>query len=429
VLAYERVRDETGREMHKSWGNAIEANEAFERMGADVVRWLFTEHLPHQNINFGYGPAEDVKRRLLTLWNSVSFFVTYANIERFLPRYGELETGPEGELRPLDRWLVARTQQFLGEAERAYERFWTPAVVRAFESFVDDISNWYIRRSRPRFWDADEAALRTLWYALVQALRAIAPVLPFLADHLWRNVAGAAAGAPASVFLAGWPQARDHDGSLLEEMAETRRIVGLGHTARKRSVAKVRQPLRRLVVAGAQVRDEYVDVIKDELNVKDVEFGEVEAEELVVRPNLPVLGPRLGKELGPLRAALAAGEFEELGDGRFRAAGHELAPGDVLVERRGKQGWAVASEDGVTVALDTELDPELEREGRLLDLIHRLNAMRKEAGLELTDRIVVTLPRDHGELLRHVDRIKHEVLAVEVRTDGISEPEIEKAEP
>jgi isoleucyl-tRNA synthetase len=424
VLAYERVRDETGREMHKSWGNAIEASEAFERMGADVVRWLFTEQLPHQNVNFGYGPAEDVKRRLLTLWNSVAFFVTYANVESFRPRFEELETGPAGELRPLDRWLVARTQQYLAEAESGYERFWTPAVVRAFESFVDDVSNWYIRRSRPRFWDGDEVALRTLWYALVQALRAISPVLPFLADHLWRNLAGAHAQAPPSVFLAGWPEARERDAALLAEMAETRRIVGLGHAARKQSVPKVRQPLRRLVVAGAEVGDDYVDVIKDELNVKGVEFGALDAEELVVRPNLPVLGPRLGKALGPLRAALAAGEFEQLDGGRFRAAGHELAPGDVLVERRGKEGWAVAADDGVTVALDTALDAELELEGRVLDLIHRLNAMRKEAGLRLTDRIVVTLPHDHEELLRHEERIKHEVLAVEIRTDGVSEPQI-----
>jgi isoleucyl-tRNA synthetase len=428
VLTYERVRDETGREMHKSWGNAIEANEAMERMGADVVRWLFSEQPPHQNVNFGYGPADDLKRRLLTLWNSVSFFVTYANIEGFRPRFEELESGPEGDLLPLDRWLVARTNALVTEAEREYERFWTPGVVRAFESFVEDLSNWYIRRSRPRFWrGGEEAAFRTLWFGLVQGLRVIAPVMPFVTEHLWRNVvAGPCSDAPASVFLAGWPSAGDPDEALLNGMAETRRIVGLGHAARKTSVPKVRQPLRRIVVAGARVPDEYVDAIKEELNVKQVDFGEVEAEELVVRPNLPVLGPKLGKALGPLRAALAAGEFEELPGGRFRAAGHELGPDEVLVERRGRPGWALAADDGVTVALDTSLDPELELEGRVLDLIHRLNAMRKEAGLELTDRIVVTLPEQQAELLAHAERIKDEVLAVEIRTDHVSEPQISR---
>jgi isoleucyl-tRNA synthetase len=429
VLAYERVRDETGREMHKSWGNAIEANEAFERMGADVVRWIFSEQVPSQNINFGYGPAEGVKRRLLTLWNSVSFFATYANIEGFHPRYLDLAEEPaDVELRPLDRWLLARSQAFLAEAERAYEDFWTPAITRAFESFVDDLSNWYIRRSRRRFYGYDEAAFRTLWYALVQSLRVIAPVMPFLAEHLWRNlVAGACADAPASIFLAGWPEAGEPDERLLAEVAEARRIARLGHAARKTSVPKVRQPLRRLVVEGAELEGEQVDVLKEELNVKEVEFGEVDATELLVRPNLPVLGPKLGKDLGPVRAALQAGEFDELPGGGFRAAGLELGPDEVLVERRGKEGWAVASEDGLTVALDTALDAELRLEGRVLDLIHELNSMRKQAGLELTDRITVTLPESQSDLLEHAEWIKNEVLAVSIEANGdAAEPQIAK---
>jgi isoleucyl-tRNA synthetase len=426
VLTYEKVLDETGREMHKSWGNAIELNEALERMGADVARLLFCAAPPGQPLRFGYGLAEDVERRLRTLWHSVSFLVMYANIEGFRPRYADLERGPDGEFRPLDRWIVSRTQQLLSEAEREYERYWTPGVVRSFESFVEDLSNWYIRRSRRRFYTDDEAAFRTLWYALVQALRVIAPVTPFLAEHLWLNlVAGAAEDAPRSLFLAGWPEAGEADEALLEEMAATRRVVGLGHAARKTSVPKVRQPLRRLVVDGARLAEEYVETVKEELNVKEVEFGDVDAQELVVRPNLPVLGPKLGKELGSLRAALAAGEFEELPGGGFRAAGHELAPDEVLVERRGREGWAVASEDGVTVALDTEIDPELELEGRVFDLIHELNRMRKEAGLELTDRIAVTLPERHTDLLRHADWIKRETLAVSIEANGdAGEPQI-----
>ncbi|HEX2497119.1 MAG TPA: isoleucine--tRNA ligase, partial [Gaiellaceae bacterium] len=175
VLAYERVRDETGREMHKSTGNAIGADEAIERMGADIVRWLFSEQVPSQNINFGYGPADDVKRRLLTFWNSVSFLVTYANIEGFRPVWA----GRPAAERPLDRWLVARTDQLVAEATEEYERFWTPGVVRSWESFVDDLSNWYIRRSRRRFYGDDPAAFSTLWWALVQAVRVIGPVMPF----------------------------------------------------------------------------------------------------------------------------------------------------------------------------------------------------------------------------------------------------------
>jgi isoleucyl-tRNA synthetase len=417
--------------MHKSWGNAIEANEAMDRMGADVMRFMYADHPPHQNLNFGYGPANEVKRRLLTFWNSVSFLVLYANIERFRPTYADLERGPDVELRPLDRWLLARTQHLVAEATDAYERFWTPDITSAWERFVDDLSNWYIRRSRRRFYSFDEAAFRTLWVALVQAIRVIAPVMPFLAEHLWQNVvAGVYEDAPESVFLAGWPELVEEltDEALVSEIAVTRQVVELGRQARATSGLKLRQPLRRMVVEGAPAAANHAAEIGEELRVKEVEFGAVAATELVVKPNLPVLGPKLGKELGAVRAALQAGEFEELGDGRFRVNGHELGPDEVLVERRGLAGWAVAGDDGVTVALDTSLDPELELEARVFDRIHQLNTMRKEAGLELTDRITVRLPSTDGDLIAHADWIKREVLAVAVEIDGkLTGPQITKA--
>ncbi|HEU4942376.1 MAG TPA: DUF5915 domain-containing protein, partial [Gaiellaceae bacterium] len=426
VLTYEKLLDETGREMHRSWGNAIEAGEALDEMGADVMRLQFCGQPPTQNLWFGYGRAREIRRELLTLWNSVSFFVQYANVEGFRPEWGAV---PSGE-RLLDRWLAARTEQFLADAEAAYEDFMTADVLRAFQAFVDDVSNWYIRRSRRRFYGDDREAFETLWYALVQGVRAIGPVMPFLAEYLWQTlVARPCEDAPRSVFLAGWPEGREFDRTLLDEVAEARRVVRLGHQARAGSSLKLRQPLRRLVVQGATLNGEHVDEIREELRVKDVEQGEVEAQELVVKPNLPVLGPKLGKELGAVRSALAAGEFEELDGGRFRVGDRELGPDEVLVERRGKEGWAVASEDGVTVALDTRLDPELELEGRVLDLIHRLNSMRKEAGLELTDRIEVTLPADQADLLeQHAQWIKDEVLAVSIEADGgSSDPQISKA--
>ena len=425
VLTYEKLLAEDGREMHRSWGNAIAVDEALDKMGADVMRWQFSAANPAQNVKFGYGPANEVKRRLLTFWNSVSFLVTYANIEGFQPSWSER---PEPE-KPLDRWLLARTDQLIAEATAEFDRFWTPGVVRAWEGFVDDLSNWYIRRSRRRFYGDDPAAFSSLWWALVQAVRVVAPVMPFLAERLWQVlVAEPCEEAPDSVFLAGWPEAGEVDRELLGEIADVRRIVELGRQARSGSGLKLRQPLRRLVFHGATLPGDHLGEVREELRVKEVEQGEVEAQELVVRPNLPVLGPKLGKELGAIRTALAAGEFEELGGGRFRVGGLELGPDEVLVERRGKEGWAVASEDGVTVALDTRLDSELELEGRVLDLIHRLNTMRKEAGLELTDRISVTLPASHADLLdRHADWIKDEVLAVSIEADGDSaEPKIAK---
>jgi isoleucyl-tRNA synthetase len=420
VLGYEKMLDETGREMHGSWGNMITAEEAFSRMGADVMRWQYCAQPPNQNLLFGFGPAEQIKRELLTLWNSVSFFVSYANIESFRPAWSSL--APTGELAPLDLWLVERTHAFVREAEAAYEAYMTVDVIRAFEAYVDELSNWYIRRSRRRFWNGERAALETLWYALVQTLRVLAPIMPFLTEHLWRNLVP---DGPESVHLAGWPDVAEPDRALLEEIADVRRVVTLAHQARAASGLKLRQPLRRLVVEGARGALAHADEIADEVRVKDVTFDRVEAE-LRVKPNLPVLGPRLGKELRAVQQALRAGEFEELEGGRFRAAGHELEPEEVLVERVGREGSAVASADGVTVALDTALDDELLLEGRAYDLIRRVNAMRKDEGLELTDRIVLTVPEAQSELVgRHGDWIKDEVLAVEIRLDG--DLRIEKA--
>jgi isoleucyl-tRNA synthetase len=260
----------------------------------------------------------------------------------------------------------------------------------------------------------------------------IAPVMPFLAEHLWRNlVARVVEEAPESVFLAGWPEPVEAlvDERLVDEIDEVRRVVELGRRARASSGLKHRQPLRRLVVQGAALAQRHADELAEELRVKAVEFGDVEATELLVKPNLRLLGPKLGRELASVRASLQAGDFEELEGGRFRVDGHELGPDEVLVERRGREGWAVAADDGVTVALETTLDPDLELEGRVLDLIHQLNTMRKEAGLELTDRIRVTLPPTSAELLeRHRGWIAEEVLAVEIEADGeASQPTIAKA--
>ena len=418
VLTYEKLLDETGREMHRSWGNAIEVNEALERMGADVMRWQYCSQPPSQNLLFGYGPGREIERKLLTLWNSCKFLVDYANIEEWTPEWADLAAGPSGELEPLDRWLVERTHSLVAEATQAYESWLTVDVVRAYEAFVDDVSNWYIRRSRRRFWDGDPVALGTLWYALVQGLRVVAPLMPFLTDHLWRVLTDPCEDAPDSVHLVGWPETAEPDVALLSEIAELRRVVELGRQARATSGLKLRQPLRAFVVEGAPLAEVHAEEIADELRVREVSFGNVDASELRVKPNLPLLGPKLGNELGAVRAALQAGEFEELPGGGIRVGGHDLSREEVLVERHGKEGWAVAASDGVTVALDLHLDDELVRAGRVYDLIHGVNTMRKEAGLELTDRIRLTIPEVDADLLEHSDWIARETLAVSVVADG-----------
>jgi isoleucyl-tRNA synthetase len=418
VLGYEKMLDEHGREMHSSWGNTIDAPDAFQRMGADVMRWQYCAQPPDRNLLFGFGPGHEIQRKLLTLWNSCKFLVDYANIADWEPEWGDLTGGPDAEAEPLDRWLVERTHALVETATSGYETWLTVDVVRAYEAFVDDVSNWYIRRSRRRFWDGDPVALRTLWYALVQGLRVVAPLMPFLTDHLWRVLTAPCEHAPDSVHLAGWPEAAAADSALLAEIAELRRVVELGRQARATSGVKLRQPLRALVVEGAPLAEAHRSEVADELRVRNVLFGQVEASELRVKPNLPALGPKLGKELGAVRAALQAGDFEELADGGIRVAGHELSRDEVLVERHGKDGWAVAAADGVTVALDLHLDDELRRAGRVYDLIHAVNSLRREAGLEITDRIRLTVPEGDADLLDHREWIVRETLAVSLEAVG-----------
>jgi isoleucyl-tRNA synthetase len=401
--------------MHGSWGNMIDAEDAFARMGADVMRWQFCAQPPDRNLLFGYGPAHEIKKKLLTLWNSVRFLVDYANIQGFTPSYADLDEPPLGDdARPLDRWLVARTQQYVRDATEALDEQLTFRLVEGFDAFVDDVSNWYIRRSRRRFWDGDEAALRVLWFALVQGIRGISPVMPFLAEHLWQTLVGEACeDAPDSVFLAGWPRAEEPDSALLVEIEELRAIVGLGNRARDSAGIKLRQPLRGLVVEGAGPAARHADEIAEELRVKSVSFEPIAGATVRAKPNLKLLGPKLGPELPKIRDALAEGRFEHLPEGGVRVEGHDLAPDEVFVQREAPEGFALAEGSGFAVALDVTLDPDLQLEGRVYDLVHTVNSMRKEQGLEITDRIVLTLP-DGEDLQRFADWIKSETLAVEI---------------
>jgi isoleucyl-tRNA synthetase len=430
VLTYEKLLDAEGQEMHGSWGNLISAEEAFDHMGADVMRWLYCRQPPTQNIRFGYGPADEVKRRLLTLWNSARFYADYAVIEDFRPRYEDLRSGiADVELRPLDRWLWARVQQLVANAEKAYDEYLAIDVIRAVESYFDDLSNWYIRRSRRRFYAYDEAAFRTLWAALVQGLRVIAPVMPFLAEHLWQAlVRGPCEQVPDSIFLAGWPERQEGllDEDLLAQMAAVRQVVQLGRRARGDAQVKLRQPLRRVYVRGAPLAAEHVAEIGEELRVKHVGFDEGPRARVRLLPNLPALGPRLGAKLREVRAALERGDVEQLDDGRLAVAGEVLEADDVIRgERIALDGWAIAEEDGVSIAFDLDLDDELRREGRVYDLIHALNVKRRDEGLDLSDRISVRIPARDADLFEHEDWIKREVLATAIEVDGeVEEPTI-----
>ncbi len=422
VLGYEKMLAEDGREMHGSWGNLISAEDAFENMGADVMRWMYCGHPPDRNLLFGYEGAHEVRRRLLTLWNSARFLIDYGNIEGFHPTYADLHGGLEaGDLTTTDRWLLARAGQAIEETANGYERLRTDEVITAFEGYIDDLSNWYIRRSRRRFYEYDDAAFRTLWVGVVTALRVISPVMPFLTEHLWSNlVAGPCDDAPQSVHLAGWPEMPGEvDDQLLAEMAAVRQVVEAGRRARMEANIKLRQPLRRIIVRGAGLVSPHASQIREELRVKEVSFDEDTAVEVTVKPNFPVAGPRLGPKIKEVAAALAAGDYEDLEDGGVTAAGETLGPEEVeRSERVVLEGWVVAHDGGVSVALDPTLDDELILEGRALELIRALNDQRKQEDLALTDRIVLRLPADHSDLVdEYRDWIAGEVLATSIEVD------------
>jgi isoleucyl-tRNA synthetase len=428
VLGYEKMLAEDGREMHGSWGNLIGAEEAFEKMGADVMRWMYCAHPPDRNLLFGYAGAHEVRRKLLTLWNSARFMVDYGNIEGFNPTYGDLQTGPTGvELADIDRWLLARTDRAIEDATSALDRWRSDELITGFEAYLDDLSNWYIRRNRRRFYDYDEAAFRTLWVGVVTALRIMAPVMPFITEHLWSVlVAGPCEDAPESIHLAGWPSPTgSSDHGLLASMETTRQIVELGRRARNEAGMKLRQPLRVARVRGGEAAKPHADIVRDELRVKELEFGGEAVVEVSLKPNFPILGPRLGPKIKEVAAALGGGDFEAREDGTVLAAGEELAPDEVVrTETVLLEGWSVAGDGNLSVAVDPTLDDGLILEGRALDLVRQVNDLRKQHGLELTDRIGLILPASQADLLEeHGDWIAAEVLATSVRVDpGIEEP-------
>jgi isoleucyl-tRNA synthetase len=420
VLGYEKVTDETGRPMHKSWGNAIWFDDAVETMGADVMRWMYAAAQPAQNLAFGYSPANEVKRRLLTLWNTYSFLVTYANIAGWSPSADMLERGPRTD-HPLDRWAVARTQKLVATARGTLEDFDSPALVRAAEQYWDELSNWYVRLSRARFYSEDTACFETLWYCIAQLVRCVAPVMPFLADHIWSNlVATPCPGAPDSVHLSGYPEANAAlaDDELVRAMDDVRTVVELGRAARSNQNVKTRQPLREVIVAtedeAARARLQPLEaLIRDELNVKAVRLA-TSAEDFAsveVVPNFRALGPKYGKDAGAIQALLKQGKFERAG-AQVKAGEWILEEGEFEVRTRAREGFAVADGGGFAVALDTEITPELALEGRARDLIRAIQDMRKDAGLELTDRIAVTYPTSEEDVFAtHGEWIARETLA------------------
>src|SRR5215216_5695853 len=445
-LVLGHILDAEGKKMSKSLGNVIDPWDLFEKQGADALRWaLYTSTNPGNTRRFSEDQVDEaVRKYLLTLWNTYSFFVTYARIDGFDPKRDFVEP----ERRSLmDRWVLSELQLTTQTVTQRLDAYDATAAGRAVGDFVDELSNWYVRRSRRRFWKGEDdldkkAAHSTLYECVVAVAKLTAPFTPFVAESLYQNlVVNVDAEAPESVHLAGWPEARREliDRDLSRHMAAARRVVALGRAARNAAAIKTRQPLREVVVVpeaaeGApgfrQGLKSLEDIVLDELNVKELRFGE--AEDVLtydLKPNLSVVGPKYGKLVPNLRRALAEAPPEV---GVRAAAGEEtpvsvdeqevvLGPEELLVEPKEREGYALVREGSLAVALSTELDEELINEGLVRELIHKVQNLRREKGFEIEETISVTLggsPRVVG-LLRGPwgDYFKAEVLARELKLD------------
>lgn len=453
-FGYATLFAEDGEPMHKSSGNMIEFNEAADQMGVDVMRWMYANHRPEANLLFGYGRADEVRRRfLIPLWNVYNFFVSYAILDDWQPAGENLDPKfPEGVTpkseNVLDRWILARLNQITEMVTEALEETDSLSATNAVEAFLDDLSNWYVRRSRRRFWrgqlDADKkSAYATLYHVLVKLSRLIAPITPFVTEVMYQNlVRNTQPKAFESVHMTYSPEAdmTTQNAPLLAQMRLARNIASLGLSARGNSNLKVRQPLARaLAFVGlntAPLSEELIEIVKDELNVKELVLTQEEGSivKYKILPDNKLLGPKFGKKFPALRTALNAQNASDIARRVARAEiitlevdGEtvELQPNELLVQTQAAEGLAVASGEGITVAIDTTLTPELVQEGLAREFVRAVQTMRKDAGFNIEDRIITQYKTNSvtvREMVRMFgDYVKRETLTTELREGGLGD--------
>jgi isoleucyl-tRNA synthetase len=435
VVCLGLILDAEGRKMSKSLGNTVQPGEVIDRFGADALRWyFFTSKQPWDGYRFSMDTiAEAVRQFLLQLWNTYSFYVLYANANGV-----ERDPGgePEGEL---DRWALSRLQATMEIVRDRLDDFDATNAGRAIQAFVDEISNWYVRRSRRRFWDGEPAAFATLRTCLIETAKLLAPFCPFVADEIYDNLDG----ADPSVHLADFPVPAARDQQLEDAMAVARETVRLGLAARGQAKLKVRQPLRAaVVVATGEERaaiERMAAVVRDELNVKELRFVSAadELSQVELKPQYRALGPRFGRQM-PLVAAAVAGLDAAHAAAALRDGGtvaitiggqdHELSAEDVQVSMKPLEGYQLEREGSHAVALELEIDDALRAEGWAREIVRAVQLARQEADLEVTDRIVLTLDgaRDLVAAARaHRDYVAGETLAVEVGYESLDDDDLE----
>jgi isoleucyl-tRNA synthetase len=443
VIVLGHVQDENGQKMSKSKGNAVDPFDALNKYGADAIRWYFYINSAPWLPNRFHGKAvvEGQRKFMSTLWNTYAFFVLYADIDNFDPTKYELNYD---QLPVMDKWLLSRLNTTVQAVDNDLANYKIPEAARALQEFVDEMSNWYVRRSRERFWakgmEQDKInAYMTLYHALVTIAKTAAPMIPFMTEDIYQNlVRSVDKDAPESIHLCDFPTVNEAwiDKDLEADMKELLEIVVLGRACRNTANIKNRQPIGTMYVKAEKKMNEfYTDIIADELNVKEVKFAD-DVESFIsysFKPQLRTVGPKYGKLLGGIRQALtdingtaAMNELRTNGVLKLDINGNnvELTEEDLLIETAQTEGYVSESDGETSVVLDTNLTPELIEEGFVREIISKIQTMRKEAGFEVMDKIVVYA---HGNdkiqdvMKAHEDEIKSEVLADEMvlgETDG-----------
>ena len=438
VIVLGLVQDENGQKMSKSKGNAVDPFDALQTYGADAIRWYFyISSAPWLPSRFAGKTVVEGQRKFMgTLWNTYAFFVLYANIDNFDATKYSLEYD---KLAVMDKWLLSRLESTVKAVDDNLANYRIPEAAKALQSFVDDMSNWYVRRSRERFWakgmEQDKInAYMTLYTALVTVAKAAAPMIPFMTEDIYQNlVKSIDASAPESIHLCDFPEVHENwiDPKMEEDMADLLEIVVMGRAARNTANIKNRQPIGTMYVKSEfQLSEFYKEIIEDELNVKEVVFKDDIADFISYsfKPQMRTVGPKYGKLLNKIKTTLseldgnkAMAELKSTGELKLDIDGQEivLLEEDLLIDMAQMEGYVSESDHTITVVLDTNLTPELIEEGFVRELVSKIQTMRKEAGFEVMDKIRV-YAKDNDKIVsimkNHGDEIKSEVLAEEIVT-------------
>jgi len=448
LLGHALVKDETGKDMHKSWGNAIWFDDAAEKMGVDTMRWLYASQNPEHNLLFGYQIADDVRKNLITLWNTYSFFVTYAKLDNFYPKKYALN---DVDLLMLDKWILAKINQFIDKSNSYYEKFELFKLMKEASVVLDDISNWYVRRNRRRFWKSENdedkiGAYLTLYTILINYIKIVSPVIPFVTEKIYENlVLSIDPSAPSSIHLTDFPEVNKDfvNLDLVEGVDAIKEIVSLGRSARNKANLKIRQPLSDIKVFIGSKNSEFIKnnqlQILDELNIKRIDFVKSEHDivEYELKPNFNSIGQKFGKNTKDIVVLLKATDvsifinsIRDKGEYLIPETEYLISNEDVDIVENGRSGYSLSSNNRIIVSLNTHLNKTLINEGLVRDLIRKVQDLRKSLEFEVEDRIKIDISCSddiYNAVDENLEYFNNETLCVNIiKSNSINSGKIHK---